>query len=155
MLTNDFLAEFKNITETKWSERIIDPTHYGLQFQRGTRWNPGLSSKEIAGVEKILALVFPHDFKTLLRGINGTDKPTLNIYGNCGEPQRESVGVYSYPRDIEIVRELMEAANDDRDKLMTTLAEEGFDLHPETKLLPIYGHRYLVCTANLESTVVL
>jgi len=43
--------------------------------------------------------------------MNGTDKPALNVYGNSGQPRRESVGVYSYPRDVEIVKRLMQDAN--------------------------------------------
>jgi hypothetical protein len=66
MLTGDFLAEFKRATETRWSEQPIDPTLYGFQFQRGTRWNPGLSDKEIAEAEDALVLVFPQDFRTFL-----------------------------------------------------------------------------------------
>lgn len=155
MLSGDFLAEFKRATETRWSERSIDPTLYGFQFQQGTRWNPGLSDKEIAQTEHALALVFPRDFRTFLQEMNGTDKPTLNIYGHCGESQRESVGVYSYPRDTEIVKNLMEYASKDRARLVSTLAEQGFGLARETRLLPIYGHRYLACTANPESSAIL
>ncbi|MFZ0419057.1 MAG: hypothetical protein WAM04_13245 [Candidatus Sulfotelmatobacter sp.] len=114
-----------------------------------------MSGKEIGEVEHALALAFPHDFRTFLQGMNGTDKPTMNVYGHCGEPQRESVGVYSYPRDLEIVNKLIEDTDKERVKLITTLAEQGFDLPRETRLLPIYGHRYLACTANLESSVVL
>jgi hypothetical protein len=56
---------------------------------------------------------------------------------------------------MEIVKKLMEDANKDRDKLITTLAEQGFDLPRETRLLPIYSHRYLACTTNPESSAVL
>jgi hypothetical protein len=93
MLTGDFLAQLKRTTETRWSRRFIDPTLYGFQFQRGTRWNPGLLDKEIAEAEHALALVFPHDFRTFLQGMNGTDKPTMNVYGHSGEPQRESIPI--------------------------------------------------------------
>lgn len=155
MLDSEFLAGFKRTTEAKWGERSIDPTLYGFQFQRGTRWNSGLSDEQIAEYARVLALVFPHDFGTFLRAMNGTDMPTLNVYGYCGEPQRQSVGVYSYPRDVELVKELMEDVHEDRAKLATTLMEQGFDLPSETRLLPIYGHRYLACTPNLERSVVL
>ena len=43
----------------------------------------------------------------------------------------------------------------DRNKLITTLAEQGLDLPHEMRLLPIYGHRYLACTANPGSSAVL
>ena len=45
--------------------------------------------------------------------------------------------------------------HEERAKLTTTMMEQGFDLPPETRLLPIYDHRYLACASNLESSVVL
>jgi hypothetical protein len=155
MLTTSFLSKFKRSTEERWSKRSVDPTIYGFQFQRGTRWNPGLSDEEIAEYAYVLSLAFPHDFKVFLRAMNGTDMPTVNIYGSAGEPPRQSVGVYSYPRDIEIVRRLTVETAKDRSKVGAAMSEQAFDLPLEAILLPIYGHRYLVCTSDLESSVVL
>jgi hypothetical protein len=155
MLSSDFLAEFKCATEAKWRERPINPHIYGFQFQLGTRWNPGLSDDEIAEYENVLGVWLPYDFRAFLRAMNGTDLPTLNIYGYCGEPPRQWVGVYSYPRDLEIVRRLIENVSNDRNELTATMAEQGFALSAEAGLVPIYGHRYLVCTPSLDSSVVL
>ena len=155
MLSSDFLIEFKCATERQWSGRSIDPTVYGFQFQQGTRWNPGLSDEEIAKYEGILIVRFPHDFKVLLRAMNGTDIPTLNIYGYCGEAPRQSIGVYSYPRDLEIVRKRITEVGEYRTALVATLAEQGFDLPAEAKLIPLYAHRCVVCTSDLVSSVVL
>jgi hypothetical protein len=94
MLTSRFLADFKRATESKWRKCSINPTVFGFQFQRGTRWNPGLSDELIAAYQDVLGVRFPRDFQTFLRSMNGNDLPTLNIYGSCGEPPRESVGVY-------------------------------------------------------------
>ena len=63
--------------------------------------------------------------------------------------------MYCYPREAEIVKKRMEDADEDRDRLITTLAEQGFDRPHETRFLPIDGHRYLACAANPKSTVVL
>jgi hypothetical protein len=54
MLSNDFLAQFKRATEKRWSEQLINPNLYGFQFQRGTRWNPGLTSEKIEQYENAL-----------------------------------------------------------------------------------------------------
>lgn len=131
------------------------PPIYGFQFQRGTRWNPGLSEETIAEYESVLRARFPHDFRTFLRAMNGTDIPTLNIYGYCSEPPRQSVGIYSYPRDIEIVKRRIEDVCESRAEITTDLAEQGFDLSVEATLVPIYGHRYVVCTSDLNSSAVL
>lgn len=155
MLRSDFLVEFKRVTEAQWRDRPINPHLYGFQFQQGTRWNPGLSEEKIAEYEKLLRMQFPYDFRTFLRAMNGTDLPTLNIYGYRPEPPHTAAGVYSYPRDIELVKWLAEGVLEDRDVLTATLAAEEFDLTTAVGLLPVYEHRYLVCTPDLESSVVL
>jgi len=155
MLSSDFLAEFKRATEAKWGEKLIDPTLYGFQFQRGTRWNEGLSDETVTEYERVLNVRFPHDFKAFLREMNGTDLATLNVYGSCGEPQRESVGIYSYPRDIETVKARIEHIRANRAEIAADLAGQGFKLPAEASLVPVYFHRYLVCTTDLNSSVVL
>lgn len=155
MLGSDFLPEFKRATEAKWRERPINPRIYGFQFQPGTRWNPGLSDDKIAEYENVLGVRFPYDFRAFLRAMNGTDLATLNIYGYCGEPPRQWVGVYSYPRDLEIVRRLIEDVSKSRTELTATMAEQGLALPIEAGLVPIYGHRYLVCTSSLDCSAVL
>jgi hypothetical protein len=61
MLSAGFLAEFKRATEARWREAAINPTLYGYQFQRGTRWNTGLSDEQVAEYEGILRVRFPYD----------------------------------------------------------------------------------------------
>lgn len=155
MISDQFLRRFKRTTEARWGRKSINPFLYGFQFQRGTRWNAGLSNDAIAEYERVLGVQFPHDFKAFLRMMNGTDLPTLNVYGNCGEPQRESIGVYSYPRDIGAVKQGMEIVRDNRTEVALDLAEQGFLLAGDAGLAPIYAHRYLVCTTNPDSSVVL
>ena len=105
--------------------------------------------------QSILGVRFPRDFKTFLRRMNGTDLATLNVYGCCGEPQRKSVGVYSYPRDIEIVKQRIEDIRSSRAEIAADLTEQGFELSSEASLVPIFSHRYVACTANLDDSVVL
>jgi len=155
MLDGDFLRRFKQTTEAEWRKTSINPTIYGFQFQRGTRWNSGLSDQLIADYENALRVRFPHDLKALLREMNGTDLPTLNVHDFCGEPHCESVGVYSYPRDVEIVKLRIEHISSSRAEIAADLAEQGFELLPESDLMPIYAHRYVVCSSDLDSSVVL
>ena len=125
MLDSKFLAEFKRATEAKWSRKSIDPSLYGFQFQRGTRWNPGLPDEQIAEYEHTLSVRFPHDFSAFLKAMNGTDLPTLNIYGRSGYPQRQSVGVYSYPRDTNMVKQRIEDLHGRRAEATDALAEQA------------------------------
>jgi hypothetical protein len=102
-----------------------------------------------------LEVRFPHDFKAFLREMNGTDLPTINVYGSCGEPHRFSVGVYSFPRDIEPVKEGIEHLRSTLTEIRSDLAQQGFALPLHANLVPIYAHRYLVCSSNPDSSVVL
>jgi hypothetical protein len=155
MLSADFLAEFKRTTEQKWGQQSFDPTLYGFQFQRSTRWMPGLSDNEIADYEDVLGTKFPHDFRTFLRAMNGTDLPTLNVYGSGGLVPRQSPGFYSYSRDVEVVKHLIEVVQENRDDIALDLASQGFHLPAQASLVPICGHRYVVCTRKLNTSAVL
>lgn len=138
-----------------WSTQSIDPNVYGFQIQQGTRWNPGLTDEMVSEYENILGVRFPHDFRKFLRTMNGTDLPTLNVYGSCGEPFRQSVGVYAYPRDIEVVRQRIEDVLRNRAEISADLAYQGFALPMDAGLAPICGHRYVLCTPDPESSAVL
>jgi hypothetical protein len=70
--------------------------------------------------ERVLRVRVPHDFRSLLRAMNGTDLATLNVYGSCDEPPRESVGVY--PRDIERVKTRIEDIRASRAEITAELA---------------------------------
>ena len=69
MISPDFLWELKRATEQKWNHESIDPTVSGFQFQRGTRWNPGLSNLEILEYENSLGMRFPHDLTFAARSL--------------------------------------------------------------------------------------
>ena len=145
-----FLTEFKTKTEAKWAaEDVANPAVYGFQFQQGTKWNPGLSPDEIKEYEDAVDARFPNDFRSMLRHINGTDLPNLNVYGNSGEPHTTAFTLYAFRRDLHIVKERIAAIGDDRDEIAEVLLEyEEFTLASDAVLLPIYGHRYLVCDGN-------
>jgi hypothetical protein len=154
-LTREFLLEFKRITEERWRAKELVPNIYGGQFVKGTKWDPGLSDGEIAEYQNQVGVQFPADFKFFLSLMNGTDLPTLNIYGSSGIRPREGMGVYSYPRDMEEIRWRINRAKADRDGIAQELAEQGFDLPVTAGLIPIYAHRYVVSTCDPSSSVVL
>lgn len=153
-LDRQFLEQFKRETEARWSTAKTDPQLYGFQFQPGTRWNRGLSEAQILAYEHALKLRFPDDFRRMLSIINGTDRPTLNMYGNSGEPYREGIGAYAYPRDLAAVQSSIDALRRNWQAVVESLTYEGFLLMPDTGLVPLFGHRFLVCGSNpAESTV--
>jgi len=154
-MLDKFLIEFKRLTELRWKNRTVDPTAYGFQIQPGTQWLPGLLEQDIAEYESLLEISFPHDLRTFLKSMNGTDLPALNVYGSCGEPLRELYGIYSYPRDFELVQQKIADVRTNRIEIVAELAEQGFNLSAEAKLAPIFFHRYVACEPDLNNSVVL
>ncbi len=91
----------------------------------------------------------------MLGVMNGTDLPTINVYGSSGEPARERPGVYAYPRDLALVESMMAEVEPDRAGIAEVLLEQGFQLKPDAALVPVYSHRSLVCGADLMDGPVL
>lgn len=128
--------EIKRRTEAVWAGASLRPGIYGFQIQPGTRWNPGLRPDEIDAYERALGVRFPASFRCMLSVMNGTDLPTLNLYGTSEHPAREGVGVYAYPRDLALVREWMEHVRGDRDDIAEVLREEGLTWSPTPHWYP-------------------
>ncbi len=141
-----FFAWLKKTSEQYWESAKLNRTIYGFQIQKGTKWLQGLSESDIAEYERVMGFAFPEVYKLFLRYMNGTDKPTINIYGESGEPYRYGVGFFSYPRDLEPVKAkidwILEAF-----KITSGNIEQRHIPH----IMPIIGHRFLVmdrCEGN-------
>lgn len=152
------VAEFEEIrrrTEANWADAVVSPGISGFQFQPGTRWNPGLSSDEIDAYERALGVRFPASFRCMLGVMNGTDRPTINVYASTGHPVRQGPGVYAWPRDLATVREMMRYVREDRAGIAQVLAQQGFRLAPDAELVRVFSHRYLVCGPDAQDGPVL
>lgn len=148
----DFVR-LKTETEAHWAATDPDPFVYGYEFQRGTRWNPGLRDEEIDAYERAVGVRFPARFRCMLSVMNGTDLPTVNVYGSSGHEPREWVGVYAWPRDLHIVRDYADAVRKERAEITDTLADGGFRLEEDAGLMPVFAHRFLVCADPLDGPV--
>jgi hypothetical protein len=155
MLVIDSVLAFKSASEEKWRNTSIKGAVWGFQIQAQTRWNPGLTDETVRQYEVALGASFHPDFKTFLRCMNGTDIPAIDVRGSSGEPPRFAPGFYSYPRDLELIKKRIENVSTDKIQLSATLEEQGFHLPDDAKFIPIYSHRYLVCSPSIESSPVL
>jgi hypothetical protein len=153
-ITVEFINDFLCQTERKWATSKINEGIYGFQIQKGTRWNPGLSQRDIDSYQFELNVQFPEDFKTFLQHANGTDLQTVNVYGNSGLPHAFAPGVYNYPRDLMTIKSSIEELLGDRDAALTSLGLKQDVLGRDPKFIPFYGHRYVLCGANPEISIV-
>jgi len=155
MLTPKYLADFRRKTEERWRTIEVKPHLYGFQFQRGTRWNPGMAESQIAEFERTVGFRFGTDLRVFLTEMNGTDLATINVYGSCGEPIRHDVGVYAYPRDIGAVAIRLDRVRQNRDAIVEDLEPQGVRLSDDANLLPLFAHRYVVCSLEPSVSTVL
>ena len=153
MIDEVFLDSFIQETETLWRHRPI----LGFGSWRGAHWLPGLSQVEIGEFESEFGVHFPDDFRRLLAKCNGTEYPDQAIREGFVGASRPTENVYSYPRDVALVREAINWLDweNARINVQVVLAEQGYELESEAVLIPIFGHRYLVCGSDPSSSTVL
>lgn len=144
MLTEQFIADFKARTEASWRLHELDPEIHGFQIQRGTRWNPGLSEDQIKRYEHDLGFAFPPALRLFLAHLNGTDIPTLNVYGHSGEPHRTRPGIYAWPRDLATVKESLRWVREDWKDYESVLASVGLG-GKKADLFPFFHDNCIVC----------
>jgi hypothetical protein len=53
------------------------------------------------------------------------------------------------------VEQRIEDVRESRNEIAADLREQGFDLSGQANLVPIFAHRYVVCTSNLDFSAVL
>lgn len=141
-----FFVWLKKASEQYWEKIELNRIIYGFQIQKGTKWLPGLGDSDIKEYERIMRFTFPEVYKLFLKQMNGTDKSTINIYGECGEPYQYGVGFYSYPRDLEKVKAKIGWILD-----AFKIAPENIDQRQIPHIMPIVEHRFLVmdrCKGN-------
>jgi SMI1 / KNR4 family (SUKH-1) len=146
-MTNiEIFQKLKKKSEEYWSKIELNPRIYGFQVQKGTKWKEGLTKKEIENFEQILGFRFPQIYKDYLTVMNGTEKDTINIYGNSGEEFNYGKGYYSYPEDIEEIK-------DNINWILESFKVTTEDIVKKhiPNIIPIVSHRFLIadkCVAN-------
>lgn len=152
MLTHRFMAYLVDETEDRWADIELNPEIFGPQVAAETLWRDGLSDEDIAAYEKDLGFTFPDDVKTFLSLVNGWDKNQILTHGP--EVKGEVTGVYAYPDDLVEVKDRIAELKKDLDSAFEPL---GYDkaLWKDVHFLPIFAHRYVVCTPDPEVSAVI
>ncbi|MFG0314738.1 MAG: hypothetical protein ACF8LL_11235, partial [Phycisphaerales bacterium] len=143
-----FLHSLKAKTESRWAERELEAV-YAFQIQQGTRWKPGLTPEQIRDYEQDVGFEFTPELRLFLSVLNGFDRPGLNVYAFSGIPPIERVICYSYPRDLELVREMIARVEMVQDEILPDLQEATSRIWTRpVRFMPIYAHRFVVCPPN-------
>ncbi len=141
-----FFPWLKDSSERAWKTVPLNDKIYGFQIQAATKWNPGLTSDQIAQYETDIGFKFPEILKQYLKVMNGTDKERINIYAYCGEPFRYAPGFYTYPKDLAAIKEKIQWIYDE-----CHVKPDEIEQKEIPHILPIIAHRFLVvdrCPTN-------
>jgi hypothetical protein len=139
----DFFETVKRLSEKYWAKTDLNKGLYGFQIQKNTKWKEGLTDNQISEFEKTLKIKFPTGLRNFYKTMNGLDKPAINVYGNDGTEHTFSPVYYSYPNDIEAIKEkiewILESNNMTIDKL---------DMDNIPNIFPVTGHRFIILDDN-------
>jgi len=165
-----FLSWFQERTEEAWQryktktfEEYVAGGIGGSAWQQGTRWLGGLSEEEIAVIEQRYDVRFPPDYRLFLRVLHSVDRPmvgaryvdaatmvpvtTPSFYNWHSDTEIEAAYEWPFeglfydvqynglwpqtwgikPRDTEAQKALLREL-----------------LHAAPRLIPVFGHRYLL-----------
>jgi hypothetical protein len=134
-----FFETIKSVSNIYWADTDINKGIYGFQIQKGSMWRDGLTDNEIINFENELGYKFPTPLRNFYKTMNGLDKKGINIFGNSGHKFAYRPIYYSYPDDLQIIKDniewIYEATNMNADKLL----QEGV-----SRIFPICGHRFVL-----------
>lgn len=103
----EFMIWFKEESEKHFYELELDKEAYGLQFQKGTKWNDGLSDEEIKKYQKELGFEFPEELKGFYKTMNGTNLPGINIFGESGMEYAYEPIYHTFPEHLPQMKDLI------------------------------------------------
>ncbi len=141
----DFFEKLKSESEKFWEVTDINRKIFGFQIQNGTKWNKGLSENELMEFQKDVKLEFPEELKNFYRIMNGLDKKGINVNGNNGEGISFKPIYYSYPIDLELIKENINWIYESNEVNIDLVEQNEIP-----KIFPIIGHRFLIIDENKQ-----
>ena len=135
----DFFLKIREISNQYWKETDINKSIFGYQIQPNTKWCDGLTESQIDDFENILEIKFPIRLRNFYKTMNGLDKPSVNVFGNKGEPYTYRPFYYSFPNDIELIRGQIEWIYSENEINVEKLIKQG-----ASRIFPISGHRFML-----------
>lgn len=139
----DFFKTVKRLSEKYWSTTDINKELYGFQIQKNTKWKEGLTDNQIDDFEEYLKIKFPKGLRNFYRTMNGLDRPGVMFTENDGTEHIFSPVYYSYPNDLEVIKEKIEWTLESNN-----LTNDKHDTDNIPKIFPVTGHRFMVLDDN-------
>ncbi|GCE09644.1 SMI1/KNR4 family protein [Dictyobacter aurantiacus] len=177
-----FLTQIRDHTEAKWRdsqpltfEQFLAQDRMSCIWQKGTKWL-GLSDEEINSIEKQWSLHFPPDYRLFLNILHCLDRPVI-IATYDGDTRKivpcESSFLPDWQREGDGIKNAYRQLVDDitYEVLHNNIWKPGWGRKPITryglkqqiealiarapKLIPIYGHRFLLAEPGMAGNPIL
>lgn len=136
--SKSFFTAFKTLSELYWQKVNLENC-WGYQIQENSKWNPGLTDVELLKFENEMGFTFPQSLRNFYKVMNGLNKPGINIGGDDETPPEYLPVFYSYPQDIELIKEtiswILDANSITEDKLLPS----GI-----SRIFPVFIHRFVL-----------
>ncbi|MCX6311277.1 MAG: SMI1/KNR4 family protein [Bacteroidetes bacterium] len=137
--TVEYFEKIKTLSEKYWNEIKLDKLLFGYQVQPKSKWKKGLSEEQLQEFEKVMGFEFPLPLRNFYLTMNGLDKPCINVYGNSGEDAAFQPIFYSFPDDLDLIKEnidwIYKKNKTDLNKLKKAKA---------SRIFPVHGHRFIL-----------
>lgn len=154
----DFLRWLRAATERSW-QGIDDwsPADFeaagliGARWRRGTRWTGGLDDATIARVQRRYGVRFPPQYRLFLQTLHSTTPWKRGAtYSRHGDrlAEYDTPGFYDWLHDEAQLRAAMRAVTDSSPGELFAGPDHPARWQrggPSPDLIPIFGHRYVVC----------
>jgi hypothetical protein len=166
-----FLHWFRDQTEDTWRnyhtrtfEQFVASRVGGRDWQQGTRWLNGLSEQEIAAIEEQYHPCFPPDYRLFLKILHSVDRPLVGARYSDDRHMMPTTtpSFYNWQTDTEAIEGAYEWLVEGLffDVQHTTLWPQSWGAKPTEveaqearvrdlvkaapRLVPVFGHRYLL-----------
>jgi len=146
-------SAFKKETELKWKKQIVIPDNFiGFMINQNTKWLDGFLNKEIDDFEVLINKKLPYEVKKLLTFTRGLDKPSI---AKGYVEKSNTIEVYETENRWRFKIEEFHKPDKNINKQTWNILKKEFGIDNKDKkyyLLPIYGHRYVLCNQkNLDT----
>ncbi|KAA2238837.1 SMI1/KNR4 family protein [Chitinophaga agrisoli] len=140
--TPEFFEAFKKRSNSYWGYVPPDGP-YGYEFKKGTKWRPGLTDAALKEFEHAMGFAFPTPLRNFYKTMNGLD--TRGTWEDEEGKVHYHGGFYSFPDDLQIIRETIQWIYDANGVTEEKLVADGI-----SRIFPIYAHRFLLIDEPLH-----
>jgi len=134
-----YFEAIKTVSEKFWEESLPNSSVYGFQAMQNSKWRPGLLDEQISSFERSIELNFPPPLRNFYKVMNGLTKPGINLYGSDGTPFGYQSIFYSYPEDLELIKEKIDWIYSSN-----LIKHEELESLGASRIFPVFQHRFML-----------